>query len=102
MKTIFDTKEEFAQFYFHCDVCNLAKAIGKEYCHLCIAKKADGGKCDRIYEQFKEEKQQWIMKAKEWLHDNATDYISYTDKGEIAFNENGMVINFAKAMGNEL
>lgn len=51
---------------------------------------------------FDEEKQQWIMKAKEWLHDNAKDYISYTDNEEIAFNENGLVINFAKALENEL
>lgn len=52
--------------------------------------------------QHKAEKQQWIMKAKEWLHDNTKDYISYTDNEEIAFNENGLVIDFAKALENEL
>lgn len=51
---------------------------------------------------IKEEKQQWIMKAKEWLHDNAKNYIDYTEEGEIAFSENDMVINFKKDMVEQL
>ena len=90
---------EKARELAHCDTCdtcdNSNYLIPSKNCIL----KIDLSIAMQMHEWTK---QQMIEKACEWLHDNAKNYIDYTEEGEIAFSENDMVINFKKAMEEQL